>query len=127
MARARILIYRESMKRLILALLLCSATATAQDGTVPSFMTGAELVNFCTIASDAHGSYCNGYLSGLLDAEALHPAHAPLCVPRPIDVREVRVVFIAWSQQNAHELHRAASSLLREAATKAWPCERRPA
>lgn len=115
------------MRALIGALLLLSGAVLAQDGTVRG-ISGVDLMAVCTAPDESSGSFCNGYITGLIDEERLHPAPAPMCLPRGADVVTVRLWFVHWAKRRpVEQLRRAASSLVREAVAERWPCVETPA
>jgi hypothetical protein len=115
------------LRPLALVLVLAAQPVAANGGTVRG-ISGADLMAACTAPDEASGSFCNGYITGLMDAEQLHPAISPMCLPRHADVITVRLWFTAWTARRPiADLSRAAGSLFREAVNSQWPCENRPA
>lgn len=113
------------MKKSFIGLLLLCSTATAQGGTVRSLASGLTLLSACTSEMDAAASLCNGYLTGLIDAEHLQPGRRPLCLPRPVRVHSAREAFVTWGESHPEDLDRAAAAVVREALEARWPCEKR--
>lgn len=88
-------------------------------------ISGVDLLAVCGATDESAGSFCNGYFTGLIDEERLHPAPAPMCLPGGIDVVRVRLWFMEWARSRPlSELERAAGSLVREAIAAKWPCAR---
>lgn len=116
------------MKRAaLLALALLAQPAAGQDGTVRAFTNGLSLLAACTSDLSDVASACNGYITGVIDSEHLHPAPAPLCLPSGLTVHAARATFVAWARRHESMLNRAGAAVVRDALSDRWPCDRAPA
>jgi hypothetical protein len=116
-----------NLRPLALVLVLAAQPVAADRGAIRSYMSGEGLAKMCSSTEPAEVTFCYGYLSASYDAAALTPligGRAPSCEPAG-SLNQLRSAFLAWSEQNQAELHRAASALVRQALGDLWPCPKR--
>lgn len=110
------------MRMILFAIILISVPAWADT-------SGSALYASCTSASGSLGdklcqSYVNGFVNGLLSAEAEAKRGTPICVPDHVDTGQVRELVIRFFAANQAALNFEAGAGVGVAVQQAWPCKR---
>ncbi len=100
------------MKRLLLAVLLCSSSAHAE------FLTGNQLMEHLKSENYWAQGYGTGYVIGAYDTGkgTLH------CAPKGVTVGQIADIARAYLEANPTMRHYSGDSLVQIALSNAWPC-----
>jgi hypothetical protein len=104
-------------------------TPTEPHGTVVTFWSGEEMLNYCSGANQAaHEEGCTGFAMGVADtaaeASAAGSMARPFRVCRPAEATGSQAldVVLQYLQARPDELQFSAASLAIQALAAAWPC-----
>jgi hypothetical protein len=115
---------RRRARAVVLAAVLPSGAAAAEL----TFMTGSQLLEFCTNTDTASmdRGLCTGYLAGLADAGTTlrhwRRAAPGFCIPRDASPFALRQEFLRYAQENEAGWDGAAAGLAINAFRRAYPC-----
>jgi hypothetical protein len=108
------------LRALVLAAgLLWSISAFPQIG---AFETGNNIFRICSDASDASKGFCNGYLAGVLDANALEVGKLA-CLQQNVEADQVRDIVMQFLTAHPETRHLAAAREVLVPLQKAFPCK----
>jgi len=119
------------MKYLLIIVLLCTFSQ-ARAVESESYYTGNELLEKCEACinetSVAKGNACAGYILGISDLHEMFVALGMLkkgwCKPLvSVETNQLVRIVTKFLQEHPEDLHFAASELVADALTKAFPCE----
>ena len=107
------------MRVFVAAAVLTASLAMAGPVEVKA-ETGNEVFEKCTADEDRYfdGGFCAGYIIGVVD-ERIESA---FCPPKDVTNGQFYDVAVMWLRDNPQVRHFKASSLIRTALAKAWPC-----
>ena len=107
-------------------LMRSSATPALLDSQLQPPEKGGSLYSACTSASGSIGdklcqSYINGFVNGLLAAEANAAMGTPICVPEHVDTRQAREVVVRFFAANPAAQYLDAGPAVGVALQQVWP------
>ncbi len=119
---------RNPGRPLAAAALLAALAPASAPGAELTFMTGRQLLEFCTNTDTASmdRGLCTGYLAGLADGAATlrhWRRGAPgFCVPEDASPFDLRQEFLRYAQEHAEGWEGSAAGLGLNAFRRAYPC-----
>ncbi len=98
--------------RIFLILLFTPLIASAH------FKTGNQLKSSCSDTNAVNVALCYGYAQGVVDAYG----GSGFCPPAEITTEQVTSIITKYFNEYPERLHYSASSLIKDAMIKAFPC-----
>jgi hypothetical protein len=114
-----------TLRVLLLALMLFSGPALAQDEPVPIGLRNIDLMDDCQ--RDTTRIQCAAYISGMVDMHAMMSdilGRRLYCLPKTdITVRQTIRIFVEWAEEHPEQLHEGKRIGFVQALAEAFPCK----
>jgi hypothetical protein len=105
-------------RKLAMSVFLYTALVGATMIAAPSAhaMSGNDLLTLCLSRDDAAGSYCLGYIGGIVETSPL------ICAPAEAARSQGRDIVVQYLESHPERRQLAAPILALGALKQAWPC-----